>query len=223
MFTTYPTYEDLRPLLLWTPVLRGEDVYALQHAMKSMGFTVELDGIFGKETDKLVRNMQKNLGLFVDGSVGPVTNETVAMLFAASIADELDIPVEAPKGQLKHESAYYLGRVSFPPRPNGSYDAGVSQRNTEHTPPQEGFKPKPSIRAMLERVQTHYILFRGVTPLRRRMALAQGSWNAPAFACYIAREEGATNVTPGMVLRPSEASRQKFEAYVANVSKYLKP
>ena len=57
-----------RILFLKTPLMRGEDVAALQRAL---GFPADrIDGIFGKETDRAVRTFQKQKGMVVDGKVG---------------------------------------------------------------------------------------------------------------------------------------------------------
>jgi hypothetical protein len=77
-----------------------------------------------------------------------------------------------------------------------------------------------SISALGADIRRHYDLFAGL-PTRRRWALAQGAWNAPAFACYIARQEGAFKVTTSMTLRPGTTARAAFDAYVEKVSKYL--
>lgn len=225
MFDRIPTYDAFRPLLLQTPRIGApggaEDVWALQKAMQALGHSVtSFDGIFGPETERIVRETQTALGLTSDGKAGPITQTTMALTIAQALYTLMGLPVEAAKGQIEHESSNRLGRYS-PPRPDGTYDAGIVQRNTEHTPAIEGFDPHPSIKDLAERTRKHYDLFAGVTPRRRRMALAQGAWNAPAFACYLAREEGATRVTLGMTRRPSFAQRVAFEQYVSDVSKYL--
>ncbi len=156
----------------------------------------------------------------MDGQAGGITQKSIALIIADRICITKRVPREAARGQLEHESAFRLGIYS-PPRPDDNYDAGVAQRNTQFTPAHEGFHVQKSILALMENTRKHFDLFVGVTPARRRWTLAQGAWNAPAFACYIAREEGAVGVTPGMVRRPSEGAREIFETYMSKVSKYL--
>lgn len=222
MFTAYPTYDNYRVLEAKTPYLKGEDIYALQTALDYLLFEVgELDGVHGPMTDRALRECQRELSLVVDGRAGEKTQPMIAFAIAFPMAIKKLVPQEAPRGQIEWEALGGRLGPHGPKRANGSYDAGVTQRNTEHTPPQEGFNVPGSIKALLEDNRKHFDLFAGIRSLERRWALAQGAWNAPAFACYIAREEGAKQVTPGMVLRPSEQSRNTFENYVAKVSKYL--
>ncbi|MBI5042294.1 MAG: peptidoglycan-binding protein [Nitrospirae bacterium] len=60
-----------RVLFLTKPMMKGEDVKRLQRAL---GFPEgRIDGIFGKETDKAVRDFQRANGLKIDGRAGPAT------------------------------------------------------------------------------------------------------------------------------------------------------
>lgn len=220
MFTDYPSYPPYRTLCLTSPPQIGEDVYALQTALNECGFDCgQADGTLGTKTSAAIKLAQKLFFLGVDGKAGGLTQKALAMEIAAMVAASLKVPAGVFRGQLEHESGYRLGNYSAQ-RADRTYDAGVAQRNTKFTSPSIGFDTKTSIRALGEVVQKHYDLFAGVST-RRRWALAQGAWNAPAFACYLAREEGATKVTSGMTLRPSDAQRKTFEAYISNVSIYL--
>jgi WD40 repeat protein len=66
-----------RNLFLSDPVMRGDDVLALQKRLKELGYNEvgEPDGVFGKMTDQAVRNYQRDHDLVVDGIVGPKTWE----------------------------------------------------------------------------------------------------------------------------------------------------
>lgn len=222
MFTAFPSYNRYRTLRLADPLQQGEDVFALQTALNALGVNAgTADGVLGKNTSSAIKAAQKRFFLTVDGLAGGNTQTQLAIQIAAIAAQKLNVPTSAMRGQIEHESGFRLGNYS-PQRPDGSYDAGVVQRNTQHTPPPQGFDVMPSIEALAENTRKHYDLFAGVVTAHRRWALAQGAWNAPAFACYIAREERATKVTSGMVLRPTDAQRKTFEEYVSNVSVYLK-
>ncbi len=52
----------------------GDDVAALQQRLLDMGFdSGRVDGIFGRQTDRAVRDFQRNVGLVDDGLCGPQT------------------------------------------------------------------------------------------------------------------------------------------------------
>ena len=220
MFSHVPTYDKYRTLELKPSRLKGEDVYALQRALDELGYEPgDSDGIFGPMTDNATKQAQKRLELVVDGKAGGATQKALAMTITGPIAASKHVRLDAMKGQIEHESGFRLGIYS-PARPDGSYDAGVTQRNTQHTPAMQGFDPFLSIMSLAVVVRKHYDLFWGL-PEKRRWTLAQGAWNAPAFACYIAKAEGATKVTQGMTRQPSAPSRRIFEIYMSKVSKYL--
>lgn len=53
---------------------RGEEVRQIQQKLKSLGlYSGSIDGIYGTQTQKSVRQFQKNCGLTVDGIAGPKT------------------------------------------------------------------------------------------------------------------------------------------------------
>lgn len=55
-----------------SPMLRGDDVTALQRRLSELGFqNTRVDGIFGPDTAKAVVAFQRNTGLVTDGVVGP--------------------------------------------------------------------------------------------------------------------------------------------------------
>lgn len=221
MFTVYPTYSVYRSLRLTNPPMRGEDVYALQSALIACGLTVgPLDGVLGQQTSSAIRQAQVRFNLAaVDGVAGGRTQEALALFALRAPAAHHGVPTSGMRGQIEHESSFRLGNYS-PLRADGSYDAGVAQRNTAHTPVVEGFNVVDALYALAQNTRKYYNAFEGLS-LRRRWALAQGAWNAPAFACYIAREEGAKLVTISMTKQPSPLSRELLEAYIADVSVYL--
>ena len=52
---------------------RDEDVKALQRALRSIGYDLEIDGVFGRITLECVKSFQATHGLARDGIVGPLT------------------------------------------------------------------------------------------------------------------------------------------------------
>ncbi len=56
------------------PLMRGDDVAALQARLTEMGFHCgRVDGIFGPMTEAAVKEFQKSVGVVVDGKCGPAT------------------------------------------------------------------------------------------------------------------------------------------------------
>jgi hypothetical protein len=221
VFTTIPSYDRYRTLRLLPTRMRGEDVWALQRAMEDvLGRSGLADGVFGPLTREAVLQAQRALSVTVDGLAGGGTQRALALYLAYRAAAVQGVPYDALRGQLEHESGFRLGNYS-PPRSNGTYDAGVTQRNTQFTPPRVGFDAKPSIDKLASVVRAHWVLFEGVRSNTRRWQLAQGAWNAPAYACFIAREEGATRVTRAMTAAPGTTARATLERYIDSVSAYL--
>ena len=57
-----------------SPNLRGDDVAELQHRLNGLGFDAgREDGILGHQTASALREFQRNVGLSVDGILGPET------------------------------------------------------------------------------------------------------------------------------------------------------
>ncbi|WP_371357282.1 peptidoglycan-binding protein [Hydrocoleum sp. CS-953] len=52
---------------------RGDDVKRLQIILNEMGYSLVGDGIFGSNTEAVVKGFQKNSRLEVDGIVGSLT------------------------------------------------------------------------------------------------------------------------------------------------------
>jgi len=66
---------EVRILRLRTPFMQGEDVRAVQRALKMK----EADGAFGPATEKAVRAFQAKNGLTADGVVGPGTRAALGL------------------------------------------------------------------------------------------------------------------------------------------------
>lgn len=64
-----------RSLYLQTsPLMRGDDVAALQSRLTDMGFNCgRVDGIFGERTESAVKEFQRSAGIKSDGKCGPET------------------------------------------------------------------------------------------------------------------------------------------------------
>ena len=68
--------------MLTTPMMRGDDVTAVQRALATRlpGLEVEADGIFGSNTDRAVRQFQTRQNLTSDGIVGPATRAALGLV-----------------------------------------------------------------------------------------------------------------------------------------------
>lgn len=65
--------------------MRGEDVATLQNKLGSLGFDAgRVDGIFGPDTCKALKDFQRNTGLPVDGICGPTTVDELFRVFGRS-------------------------------------------------------------------------------------------------------------------------------------------
>ena len=70
-----------RVLSLLSPMMRGDDVAALQSQLSEMGFNCgRVDGIFGVESESAVKEFQKSVGAKVDGRCGPATIMSIMRL-----------------------------------------------------------------------------------------------------------------------------------------------
>lgn len=74
-----------RLVYLRTPLTRGEDVAELQNRLGLLGFDAgRVDGIFGPDTQRALKEFQRNAGLPVDGICGPTTVEELRRVFGRS-------------------------------------------------------------------------------------------------------------------------------------------
>ena len=61
-------------LVQGAPLMRGDDVAALQSRLVDMGFDCgRVDGIFGARTETAIKEFQRSAGVVVDGLCGPAT------------------------------------------------------------------------------------------------------------------------------------------------------
>lgn len=219
--TQHPSYQRGRALY-WKkdkPVLVGEDVFAWQSLVFALGEFVSVDGRFGADTYVSTINVQERFGLEADGIVGPKTRAAAVDHVARSARNKFELPIGALFGQLSHESGLDPGIYSWIIRPGGYYDAGVAQLNTSLHSPRLAFDAPKAIDFLARTIRSYFDAFRGVSTARR-WDLAQGAWNAPAFASYYARIEGAAGVSAASTLKPSATAATTFQAYIDSVTAY---
>ncbi len=94
-----------RTLLLTSPAMSGEDVFALQARLVELGYAPGvIDGVFGAKTDSAVRAFQQRNQLVVDGQVGP---KTWAALFSPdAVAFAYPEPTYTVAKTIEGEGAY---------------------------------------------------------------------------------------------------------------------
>ena len=69
-FGVIPVGGVARTLRLSKPLMQGQDVRELQETLVKAGFSLTVDGFYGAETEKAVREYQQQQGLVVDGIFG---------------------------------------------------------------------------------------------------------------------------------------------------------
>ncbi len=68
-----------RILKLTEPLQLGNDVEALQNALRKIGIQTEVNKVFGPDTDRAVRQLQADRKLYVDGIVGSKTRQVLGL------------------------------------------------------------------------------------------------------------------------------------------------
>ena len=66
--------------------MQGNEVYALQELLMELGYDLVVDGVFGSETEKLIKDIQRAVGLTPDGLVGEKTIEKLNHLRASIVS-----------------------------------------------------------------------------------------------------------------------------------------
>ncbi|MHB8681751.1 MAG: peptidoglycan-binding protein [Acidimicrobiales bacterium] len=99
-----------RFLYLRTPMLRGDDVAELQRWLSSLGFdTGRVDGIFGVLTAGAMAELQRNLGLPVDGILGASTLREIKRVMPRHAVPEL-VSAVRDRERMRRAPRTLLGR-----------------------------------------------------------------------------------------------------------------
>jgi hypothetical protein len=231
VFTSYPTYPKYRALRLTDPLTRGEDVYALQCALNEVNHAgLATDGVLGKASSSAIKAYQLKKAQTdptigdADGIAGTLTQRALTLDVCHLVSSESGVRFAALKGQTEFESGFRPGIYSDlhnPGTTKQSWDSGVAQENSLVFPVQRAFTPLSAVRDLVARIVEYRDQF-GAIAGDRRLQLAQGCWNAPAWACHIAYEEGATTdwVKARRSLTLTDAQRAAIEDYMAHVAVY---
>ena len=79
-FLTYQNNSPFRELTVASNYMKGADVLNLQKRLVKLGFSVQVDGIYGKSTANVIKKAQQKYGLPVTGIVDYKTWETIINL-----------------------------------------------------------------------------------------------------------------------------------------------
>jgi len=208
----------------------GWDVYALQTGLREAGYSIGAagaDGWFGADVDEAVKAFQQARGLEVDGIAGILTQTHIVKTLAPDATAKYKLPRNALKGQIEKESGNQLGNHSGE-YGDGSYDIGVTQRNTRYHTYEDGFDVGDSIEYLAAYIRGRFDKYsepacaqrlkdRGLpqTDPRRKWELAQGAWNRPAYANYLAGRPMSES------LKPTSAQVDWLEGYIDRVTTYV--
>jgi hypothetical protein len=223
MFTEHPTYNPYRNIkfVKGQPLSpASEDVFAIQTGLLGDGYEIATDGVFGSESERVVKQFQKDFKLTEDGIPGQETQRKIAVNLITDATNLHGLEHLLLYGQIAHECGFFLGNYT-PVYENGSWDSGAAQENSKVHPVRVAFTTPTAINDCASSCKAHYMKFEGVAGVKRRWALAAGAWNRPAYAGYIADEEGA-KVPRSEIAQPSDAARATLEAYMKSVTAYVK-
>jgi N-acetylmuramoyl-L-alanine amidase len=102
----------------------GDDVAALQRRLHDLGFDPgRIDGIFGPDTERGLKELQRNLGLPTDGLCGPVTFRALDRLARTVVGGEPHRIREAER--LHHRGPGLAGKVIVIDPGHGGAEDGV--------------------------------------------------------------------------------------------------
>jgi peptidoglycan hydrolase-like protein with peptidoglycan-binding domain len=76
-----PTAQAASPPVIahQTQELEADITSEVQAKLKSYGYTIVVDGIYGPQTTGVVRSWQRSNGLYVDGITGPITQASLGL------------------------------------------------------------------------------------------------------------------------------------------------
>ena len=105
-----------RDLMVTSPLMRGDDVLAVQARLSALGYAPgPIDGGYGPTTAAAVKDFQAGHGLTVDGKVGP---QTLAALEAAPAPPGTPRPPSTIGQAALVEAVRQIGVTEAPPGSN---------------------------------------------------------------------------------------------------------
>lgn len=82
----------------------ADQTRAVQLVLKSYGYTIAVDGIYGPQTTRVVKAWQRSNGLEVDGIAGPITQASLGLTPAARGAQQQVTPTVPPPQPQHYET-----------------------------------------------------------------------------------------------------------------------
>lgn len=112
--------------------MAGMNVLKLQQNLKSLGYDITPDGVFGPLTEKKVMDFQYKHGLKMDGIAGPQTNAKICEMIIIQIAESENIEPELAVAVATAESGLDQNCINH--NNNGTIDRGLYQWNGHYHP-----------------------------------------------------------------------------------------
>lgn len=201
-----------RPCRLRKPMMHGADIFALQTALHSHYGEIDRDGIFGPQTESVVKKVQELLSLVVDGIAGGVTQNSLASNLAKSIGPVYALPNGIPLGHVQQESSGILGQYTSLYKSGSakdSRDQGVVQMNTRYYATEVAFNAPEAIEQLCKKIRAFYLKYEGLVGDKRAWELACGAWNAPATTDALSKGQGVR-----------DEERARIELYIDHTTAY---
>lgn len=109
----------------------GEAVRKLQQALKELGYSIEADGKYGYDTQRVVKSFQRDQKLSVDGIAGANTQKRLYMLLENGGSSAPTAPTSAPVSGVRAQVTTGGGSLNL--RASGSSNAKVLDTIPNHT------------------------------------------------------------------------------------------
>jgi hypothetical protein len=204
----------------YRPIKKGRsgwDAYSVQMGLLGLGYKLPrfgADGYFGDESDKAVREFQRDHGLVVDGIAGVATFREIGRTIILLLAAGNTLIKELAHGQVESECSWLIPNYTKP-YSNGKRDLGAVQRNLDPTEDncRIAFDPLDSIGLLIQRYLSYFQKYHGqpgAKTERRAWELAAGSWNAPAWTDKLAQGRSLT-----------ATQSEHIEGYIQRVTSYV--
>lgn len=214
---------------------RGDDawpVVSLQLNLNHFGNRLELDGVIGPATEKVMRSFQAHRRMATDGVFGPASQQRLCIELATPPARRYSLPTGLMRGALENESGYMIACWTEHPSDAG-FDLGALQDSFTAPASQQRYRDALDVAAISERTAATYR--RSYDRYRSLGAAQRLGWecaalyhNWPAAADRMARGLGPTSKPDEPVEWVQAASggrlstpREWADAYIAAVCKFI--